>query len=252
LTRSVKGGFIAERRVTSRMGLFTAFASGLDRKYGWDRLPKLVGLLTIAYLRKRLRRENLYDTGLVKPPPPPPSDLNVRTIDGSYNDVAKPSMGSLQTRFGRNVPLARTVPEREPDLLEPSPRLVSRELLTRETFIPAESVNVLAAAWLQFEVHDWFSHELDKEGKPFEIPLADDDPWPQRPMTIQRTQRDPSGKGDGRAPTFLTSDSHWWDASQIYGTNEEFAEIHKVVMATSPNFHNGSRPVDLKPTLIVE
>jgi hypothetical protein len=223
LTWSLKGGFIAERRVTTRMGLFTALASGLDRKYGWDRLPKLVGLFTIAYLRKRLRRENLFDTGLVKPPPSPPSDLNVRTIDGSYNDVAQPSMGSLQTRFGRNVPLARTVPEREPDLLEPSPRFVSRELLTRERFIPAESVNVLAAAWLQFEVHDWFSHELDKEAKPFEIPLADDDPWPQRPMTIERTQRDPSGNGDGSAPTFLTSDSHWWDASQIYGTNHDFA-----------------------------
>jgi uncharacterized OsmC-like protein len=36
------------------------------------------------------------------------------------------------------------------------------------------------------------------------------------------------------------------------GTNEEFAEVHKAVMATSPNFHNLSRPVDLKPTLVVE
>ncbi len=36
------------------------------------------------------------------------------------------------------------------------------------------------------------------------------------------------------------------------GTKEEFAEIHKAVMATSPNFHNVSRPVDLKPTLVVE
>ena len=36
------------------------------------------------------------------------------------------------------------------------------------------------------------------------------------------------------------------------GTKEEFAEIHEVVMATSPNFHNVSRPVDLKPTLVVE
>ena len=35
-------------------------------------------------------------------------------------------------------------------------------------------------------------------------------------------------------------------------TKEEFAEIHKAVMATSPNFHNVSRPVDLKPTLVVE
>jgi uncharacterized OsmC-like protein len=36
------------------------------------------------------------------------------------------------------------------------------------------------------------------------------------------------------------------------GTKEQFAEIHAAVMATSPNFHNVSQPVDLKPTLVVE
>ena len=36
------------------------------------------------------------------------------------------------------------------------------------------------------------------------------------------------------------------------GTREQFVEIHKTVMATSPNFHNVSRPVDLNPTLVVE
>ena len=36
------------------------------------------------------------------------------------------------------------------------------------------------------------------------------------------------------------------------GTEEEFAEIHEAVMATSPNFYNVSRPVTLKPTLVVE
>jgi uncharacterized OsmC-like protein len=36
------------------------------------------------------------------------------------------------------------------------------------------------------------------------------------------------------------------------GTKEQFAEIHKAVMATSPNFYNLSRPVALKPTLVVE
>jgi hypothetical protein len=36
------------------------------------------------------------------------------------------------------------------------------------------------------------------------------------------------------------------------GTKEQFAEIHEAVMATSPNFHNLSRPVALKPTLVVE
>ncbi len=36
------------------------------------------------------------------------------------------------------------------------------------------------------------------------------------------------------------------------GTNEEFADVHQAVMATSPNFYNMAQSVALKPTLIVE
>jgi hypothetical protein len=36
------------------------------------------------------------------------------------------------------------------------------------------------------------------------------------------------------------------------GTKEQFAEIHRAVMATSPNFYNVSQPVPLKPTFVVE
>ena len=79
-------------------------------------------------------------------------------IDGSYNDLDSPGMGTIGARFGRNVPLDHTYPEPLPGLLDPSPRDVSRELLTRDEFQPATIVNVLAGAWLQFEVHDWFSH----------------------------------------------------------------------------------------------
>jgi len=35
-------------------------------------------------------------------------------------------------------------------------------------------------------------------------------------------------------------------------TKEQFAEVHQAVMATSPNFHNITRPIDVKPTLVVE
>jgi uncharacterized OsmC-like protein len=35
------------------------------------------------------------------------------------------------------------------------------------------------------------------------------------------------------------------------GTKEQFAEIHEAVIATSPNFYNISRPVALKPILVV-
>jgi uncharacterized OsmC-like protein len=36
------------------------------------------------------------------------------------------------------------------------------------------------------------------------------------------------------------------------GTQEQFAEIHAAVMATSPNFYNVANAVALKPTLVVE
>ena len=104
-------------------------------------------------------------------------------------------MGTIGARFGRNVPVERTHPEPLPELLEPNPRLVSRELLTRTEFKPATIVNVLAGAWLQFEVHDWFSHGKNVEEEPFELELAEDDDWPERPMRIQRTRPDASHPG---------------------------------------------------------
>jgi uncharacterized OsmC-like protein len=36
------------------------------------------------------------------------------------------------------------------------------------------------------------------------------------------------------------------------GSKEEFAEIHRAVMATSPNFYNVSQRIALQPTLVVE
>ncbi|MGI9112163.1 MAG: peroxidase family protein [Gaiellaceae bacterium] len=206
--------------------LLTATAAALDRRFGWDRLPRPLGVVTLVGLRTRLRQQNLHDTGTVKSVRPHASGdrhLRTRTLDGSYNDLAVPTMGTIGARFGRNVPIDRTHPEPLPDLLEPNPRLVSRELLTRTEFQPATIVNVLAGAWLQFEVHDWFSHGKNVEEEPFELELAEDDDWPERPMRIQRTRPDASHTGDGSPPTYVTADSHWWDGSQIYGSDAAFA-----------------------------
>ena len=199
--------------------LLTATATALDRRFGWDRLPLPLGVFTLAGLRTRLREENLYDTGAGGAKAGPdggPHDA--RTVDGSYNDLGQPAMGMIGARFGRNIPIDRTYPEELPGLLEPNPRLVSRKLLTRDEFKPATIVNVLAGAWLQFEVHDWFSHGKNLPEEPFELELADDDPWAERPMRIERTRTDPFPDANGGPATFVTTDSHWWDGSQIYGS----------------------------------
>jgi hypothetical protein len=208
--------------------LVSDFAEKVDRSFGWSRLPTIAAIPVLIGLRDRLRAKNLYDTGrgpLDKPPfedPDVSRHLGARMINGTYNDLDDPLMGSLGSRFGRNVPLEHAYPEDEKRLLEPNPRLVSRRLLTREQFQPATTLNLLAGAWIQFEVHDWLSHDPDKDHA-FEIPLEESDPWPNRPMRILRTKPDPS-PDEGGPPTYITRDTHWWDGSQVYGGTPEFVD----------------------------
>jgi len=51
-------------------------------------------------------------------------------------------MGMVGSRFGRNVPIEDTFPDTE-HLLTPNPRIVSTQLLQRETFQPATTLNLL-------------------------------------------------------------------------------------------------------------
>ena len=66
-------------------------------------------------------------------------------------------MGAKGTGFGRNLPIEKTIIDRK-RLLEPDPRVISRRLMARDDFKPAGIINSLAAAWLQFENHNWFFH----------------------------------------------------------------------------------------------
>jgi len=208
----------------------TEFAHTVDRKISWHRLPLPLSAPLLIFMRHRLRSANLFDVGkpggLTVPEPngsSEPAYLTSRTWDGTYNDLDDPLMGSTGSRFGRNVPLEHTFPEQEPRLSTPSVRKISRDLMTRDSFIPATTLNVLAAAWIQFEVHDWFSHGPNDLNEPYEIALNEGDDWPENPMIIRRTPRDTSCDPNG-AQTWCTGDTHWWDSSQVYGRDKEFAE----------------------------
>jgi Animal haem peroxidase len=218
-----------ERLISS--GPFLAMTDWLDRRRRWDRLPLPVAIVTLIGVRNRMRECNLGDTGLAEDDDElrrrarDPANTSQRLTDGTLNDLEKLRMGGKGTRFGRNVPIDKSWPEPEEQLLEPNPRTVSRELMTRERFLPATTLNVLAAAWIQFEVHDWFSHGKDDQERVWELDLAADDDWPEQPMKIARARRDPTSDDDPTTPpTFVTDDSHWWDGSQIYGSRPEFAE----------------------------
>ena len=88
--------------------------------------------------------------------------------------LSVPKMGSVGSTFGRNLK-----PNFAPDLFDtPNPVTVAQQLLHRDTFHPARSLNILAAAWIQFQVHDWVNHARHPLGKDdIVVPLPDGMKW---------------------------------------------------------------------------
>ena len=165
------------------------------------------GFLVLAELRKLLRdqqppRHRPADRPL-RPPRPPVIRRRSRYLTGSFavpsgtatGRAALPHLAHDRRHLQRSratrswaaparasaATSRSSTPSRssEPRLLTPNPRTVSLELHTRDEFMPATTLNVLAAAWLQFEVHDWFSHGPNDLDEPWHISLDEGDAWPR-------------------------------------------------------------------------
>jgi hypothetical protein len=196
----------------------------LQTKKPWYELPLALALPALISIRDELRAQNLHDSE--EPPlakrdpgqPVPELAREQRLEDGSYNDLTYPQMGAEGRRFGRNFPLDEVHPDTA-NLLNPNPRDVSRLLLARTEFKPATIVNLLAASWIQFMVHDWFAHKTDAK-KQVEIPIPDGDSWPEKPMRFPVSEVDAAQPASTHPPGFVNENTHWWDASQLYGCDD--------------------------------
>ena len=197
----------------------TAGASGTGCRF---RSPLSISLA----LRVDLRRRNLFDTETAPLDPSVPTGFDIRhcrTADGTFNDLSKTWMGMANARASDAMRRSRKrSAEQPPSLYEPNPRVISRDLLARRDFVPATTVNLFLAAWLQFMVHDWLSHGVnDKQSPPLRFPFPPGDDWPKPEMTILRTcpdhQRGP--RDEGRPATYRNIVTHWWDGSQMYGSD---------------------------------
>ena len=187
----------------------------------WHKKPGLLGGIELVQIRNKLRDDNLHDT---EEPPFTPQEVpatldpalrEARTDDGTFNDLKVPNMGAAGRRFGRNVPLEHVFPDTA-HLMIPNPRVVSRELMTRDTFKPATILNLLAASWIQFMVHDWFVHK-SADTEHLDIPTPAGDDWGAPAIRVPASVPDPAPPGSTRPPAYANLNSHWWDASQIYG-----------------------------------
>ncbi|OBG30226.1 peroxidase family protein [Mycobacterium sp. 852002-51057_SCH5723018] len=198
----------------------------------WYRLPVRLAVLNLDAFRGVLRAHNLIDTEPHEAPPqprsvPPPIPEDVRTArtaDGRYNDMSVPRMGAVGATFGRNLNA-----DYRPDLFnEPNPVVVSEKLLTRERFLPAGFLNVIAAAWIQFQVHDWVSHARYRLGeRDVEVPLPSGMTWANTPGGEPESKMRIAGNkalsvaSDGTERLFADATSHWWDGSEVYGSDPE-------------------------------
>ena len=192
-----------------------------------------------------------------------------RTLTGICNDIRNPLMGSTGQLFGRNVEFDTLFPDlgrtqltrnRHGDrlaLLKPDPQAISRKLFTRAQSNPAACndgyglpgfskdancdyqkapfFNVLAAFWIQFMTHDWFSH-LDEGHNAKEYMSVGCGEAEQRLGCRAGDRIDKALVADSgepgrftqegkeyleRAPkTYANTVTAWWDASQIYGYDE--------------------------------
>jgi len=203
----------------------------------WYHRPKVLGILTLAHMRDVLNEHNLGTsyprdgslTGFQKPGAvePPAGAARFRTADGSWNNLADPKEGAAGTRFLRNVEMAEIQPETGEKLLTPNPREISRTFFTREG--PMKEVpflNMLAACWIQFMNSDWVNHGEIYFDDVIEVPLTEDDParkrYRQEKMLIGKTQADPTRlpEGEPAAQSAINEVTHWWDGSQIYGSDQ--------------------------------
>jgi hypothetical protein len=195
----------------------------------WRESDMRKALAKLAAMRGILEKNNLWDT--YRGPRPvgpscPAATTTTRTIDGTCNDQAQTWMGSAGARFGRNMdPNGSFAQGETTTLMSPSPREVSRNLFTRGATGAKEVpfLNLMAAAWIQFQIHDWFNHATTTNDF-YQIPLAANDPLRatgQTTMMVPKTAPDPSRVSSeiAQGPTYPNEVTHWWDGSQLYGSN---------------------------------
>jgi hypothetical protein len=203
----------------------------VNKHIPWHKLPTIIGAMNLEALRVELRQKNLHDgyataapQGTASSEPlPDERHKNTRHSDGKYNSLEFPNMSCVGMRFGRNFARKYTPKPTDKELWTPNPRMLSETFMTRKEFIPATTLNLLAAAWIQFQTHDWFQHDTNK--KIYDIPLLEGNVWPHGKMSVFHTKPDdvlhPS---DEVCPGYKNSSTPWWDGSQIYGSSEKDTE----------------------------
>ena len=151
---------------------------------------------------------------------PTRDQLRFRSTDGSWNNLEHPEIGKAGTPLGRYLPAVAATPQdvyREPSVLK-----VSERLLKQKQFLPAATsngtINALAFAWVNFFVHDFYARgtEFSRAATAqYKLPVGDG--------TFVYMSKLPEYP-EGKAGSHRSGATHWFDGSQVYGSDEAWAQ----------------------------
>ena len=217
----------------------------------WDRKPFFTGLFELAQIRESLNENNLIDSYANKESLKilngkvvecDESTRKARTIDGTCTNLDYPAMGAKGVAFGRNVPLKKVAESIKKGITKSDMEQIAEiaeNILGRKVnekgevqVKPVPFLNFLITSWLQFMNHDWFFHGKNAKKNPYNngnnvIPATAVD----SELQGQRNHEIPENKIYANAVT------HWWDGSQIYGSDLETAKRIR-------SFEDGKMTVD--------
>src|SRR6185437_10061577 len=205
------------------------------RKVSWDKWPVFAGLV---YLMGKIRfnRSNAltdpYDyaaNDTKRFGVEPDAAKHYYTADGAWvSDRENPQMGATNTRFSSNIPPKKV--RLDPENIMPSSRDVGKSRWRRidpatgkEITIPAMILNSLAAAWIQFQFHNFGGNTKRNPvaDNPHKLSRDPKEQWPDNVALVDRTTADPTRVTDNGRPTPINEREQAWIQGQIYGSCDE-------------------------------
>ncbi|VFQ91930.1 unnamed protein product [Cuscuta campestris] len=196
----------------------------VDKLGIWHKLPVFLGLIYLG-IRRHLNQEyNLFNVG--KTPAGvrfDPANYPYRTSDGKYNDPFNEGTGEELSFFGRNL-----LPAAGHERTKPHPAVVAAKLLARRNSVVIDTgkqFNVIAAAWIQFMIHDWMDHLEDTAAEVEELvaPAEVAGQCPLKSFKFYKSKEEPTGFYEIKTG-FRNRRTPWWDGSSIYGSNSSVLE----------------------------
>ncbi|CAK9161299.1 unnamed protein product [Ilex paraguariensis] len=107
------------------------------------------------------------------------------------------------------------------ELKRPDPMVVATKLLARRNLIDTgKQFNMIAAAWIQFMIHDWIDHLEDTQQIELTAPREVANECPLKSFKFYKTKEVPTCFYEIKSG-FLNTRTPWWDGSAIYGSNAE-------------------------------